>query len=137
MDEYDTGEKTQEKTSNGIATIGKKVIGEKVKVSNLDLQTTLAPRLKSLGIFSTTKKKRDYEYKKVKPNLVFSRDDPSVALSKATNDTFVIKTDPERGKMYINELWSSKLNQQIQSASKLMELHSYMSTYKKNIDTIR
>ena len=122
--------------ARNISSVDKKTYGDQVAINNLDLHQTLAPRLKSIGIFKNAKSKREYEYQKVKPTQVFSRDDQYTALSKA-NERHEIKYDPGSGKMYINELWTGKLYQQIESASKLIELNKYMGVYKKNLATIR
>lgn len=45
--------------------------------------------------------------------------------------------DPDAGKMHINELWTSRVYQKIASASKLLELEKFMTTYKKNVMAIR
>jgi hypothetical protein len=58
-------------------------------------------------------------------------------VSSTNTEQLTKPHDPDAGKMHINELWTSRLYQKIASASKLLELEKFMTTYKKNVAAIR
>ena len=126
----DTQKNKQEKSLRVINQFASKDVNKEKNNELLrkckEAREQLVPKLKSLNILGKPKKYNANHNKKKGINRTNGEAEPDET-----------ELNLVKGKMYINDLWNKKLNNQVTVASKLQDLRRVMDQYKKNLKFIR